>query len=322
MPTIPAEAAAYMSRHHGVITRSRAASFGIDSATVQRLRESGALITLHRGVYAAAASATTPERTLLAAIAAGGQGSRASHRSAAWLRGIIDEPPPMPTITVDYRRGGRLEGVEVHRSRALGPASDVRGIPTTTLVVTLRDLTVQAGAAELTWLVDRAFGNRLVRPADLMRELGGDRHHPGARRLLAHLAERGFGDRDDAPPSVAESHLHRLVAAAGLPQPDREVTVWAEGHEYSLDTAYRALMLCFEADGHASHSSPEQISRDHDRRAALRGVGWDVVVFTYGDLTRQRARVIRRLRSTYLAHGGELSGEMSRDMSAAIAAAG
>ncbi|HET9691691.1 MAG TPA: type IV toxin-antitoxin system AbiEi family antitoxin domain-containing protein [Acidimicrobiales bacterium] len=300
MASQPDSVVVWLRANHGVISRAQAVSLGMAPGQVRRLVATGGWHVLHRGVYSPAPCSPTPHRDLLAAVLAGGAGAVASHRSAGWLHGLLDGPPSQPSITVPYPRCADVKGARVTRSRDVPSRVVITGISTTAAWATLRDLATVAGPAELTMLVDRALAHRLVQVGPLARRLQADRKHPGSRLLLDHVARRGLGVGE--APTVAESLMQRLLVEAGLPPPARQWKVVAEGRTFYLDAAYPDRLLCFESDGHEFHSSPEAISADHDRRAALRSVGWDVVVFTYRDLRADRRRVIARMQRSWAAH--------------------
>ena len=54
-----------------------------------------------------------------------------------------------------------------------------------------------------------------------------------------------------------------------------------------------------EVDGYAYHSSPEQLQRDNARRNALEVEGWQFLVYTWLDVTREPRRVAAEIAAFY-----------------------
>lgn len=288
----------WLAAHDGVITRARALRLGMTPAMVSNRVESGEWIVAHRGVYLDAASTRTPRQALLAAIAAGGPGTVASHWSAAWLLGLRAEPPSRPWILVPAQRRTRLGGVTVVRSRDIGRTESHHGLPCTDPMRTILDCAAVGPSAALAQLVDAALANHCVTLAILQRAARPEpsARTPGRRALRQCLQQRGM---IGAPtPSVLESKMARLLHAHGLPAPAAEVVTGPRG-EYRLDYAYPELLFAVEVDGYAWHSSPEQLASDARRRNTLARRGWTVLVFTWLDLSRRPGEVAAEITDAY-----------------------
>jgi very-short-patch-repair endonuclease len=228
----------------------------------------------------------------------------ASHRSAAWLWGLIDHPPPAPELTLPGRdqRGRRLRGVAARQSTDLDDRRTIvrRGIPCTDALRTLVDLGAVVRTRCLSDAVDRALATRLVTVAGLIAELGrvGRPGRTGVGTLRRVLTERGFVGAPE--PSVLESKAQRLFRREGLPVPSFELVTGPEG-EYRLDTASQALLLAIEFDGYACHFSPEHLQRDHVRRNRLQAQGWRCLIYTWCDVVRSPRRVACEIADMYAA---------------------
>jgi hypothetical protein len=119
---------------------------------------------------------------------------------------------------------------------------------------------------------------------------------PGIRALRQVLTERGFIGVPH--PSVLESKTQRIFLTRRLPLPDCELVAGKEG-EYRLDFAYPALKLAIEVDGYIWHFSPEHTRRDNARRNALTLQGWQILVYTWREITQEPARVAREIAEAY-----------------------
>jgi hypothetical protein len=134
-------ASRYMADHHGLIDHGSALRFGASMKFVQHRIDAGEWVRVHRGVYRAAAAPPSPEQTLLAAVWACGPDAVASHRSAAWLWGLLAAPPEWPEVSVPHRQAPRERRITVHRSTDLvGTVAHVqRGVPVTDPARTILD---------------------------------------------------------------------------------------------------------------------------------------------------------------------------------------
>lgn len=90
--------------------------------------------------------------------------------------------------------------------------------------------------------------------------------------------------------------LFRVAASALWPDTPRlvqEHPVQAGGRSYRLDFAVPGLKRAVELDGHATHSSPEDIARDRQRKRALEDAGWQVRYYGGQEVTQDADRVVR-----------------------------
>ncbi len=106
---------------------------------------------------------------------------------------------------------------------------------------------------------------------------------PAARRLL-----RAAGD---GARSEAERLLVKLLRQAGI-------TGWKTNYpigKYKADVAFPEQRVVLEADGWAFHSDPEAFAKDRKRQNEIALMGWQVLRFTWLDLTRYPDRVIAEI---------------------------
>ncbi|HLH47350.1 MAG TPA: type IV toxin-antitoxin system AbiEi family antitoxin domain-containing protein [Acidimicrobiales bacterium] len=282
VPVTPAEhpdvrLARRLRQTHGVLGGPDALALGFSAEQIQRRLAAGRWRPLHRGVYVVAGARVTPEARIFAACLAAGPVATASHRSAAWLHGLLRHPPDEITVTIPTRCRRRLAGVTTYRSD-LEPRQRVsrRGIPTTSIVRTLDDLAAVAPASELDTAVDVALANGVVLRGALTAAVagpaGGRRGRPGTKALRGALTRRGLVD--PPAPSVLESRVRRLLTSWGITPLGCEVAV--AGGRYRLDFQV-VVGLALEVDGFTYHSSPEAKAYDAHRRNALRALGVVVV---------------------------------------------
>src|ERR1700761_8309198 len=117
-------------RQHGVVSTAQMTDLGFPKATISSAVVGGRLHPIHRGVYAVGHMAITWEGRCLAAGLAR-PGSVASHKTAAWIYGLLRTRPGTIHLTTSTRQRAKRDFV-VHFAR-LG-ADDwttIDGIPVT-----------------------------------------------------------------------------------------------------------------------------------------------------------------------------------------------
>lgn len=108
---------------------------------------------------------------------------------------------------------------------------------------------------------------------------------PAARRLLQAA--------DDGAQSEAERILLRLLRTGGL-------TGWKANfpvNGYRIDVAFLVEKVAVEVDGFAFHSDPDAFHNDRVRQNSIALQGWQVLRFTWLDLTEYPERVLATIRS-------------------------
>lgn len=283
------------ARRGGILTIDDVRSLGVEDKVVSRLVASGVFRRAFPGVFVLASRPQDHRLLLRAAMVAAGAGAVASHRSAAWVYGWIDRPPPDPEITLVRSAHRRGEGMILHRSQVAVSSRRVRGVVCTEPLRTLVDLASQVGpGSDLTGALDRALANRHISLVTLERSL--PRRRRGVEAVRAYLAERGYVG--GPAPSMLESRMARILAQAGLTGFNAEVIAGSAG-QYRIDFADPGVRLALECYGYAWHSSPAQLVRDERRHRALTLEGWTVLIYTWHDLDGDPRRVVAEIREAY-----------------------
>ncbi len=126
-------------RQHGVVSAGQLVRIGFPKATISGAVREGRLHPIYRGVYAVGHEALSWEGRCLAAVLAN-EPAVASHRTAAWIWGLLRSRPGTFHLIAPTRRH-RKELVVVHFARL--EAEDwttVDGIPVTSPARTVLDL--------------------------------------------------------------------------------------------------------------------------------------------------------------------------------------
>ncbi len=181
--------------------------------------------------------------------------------------------------------GRRRDGSRVRRRdlKAVDVA-EKRGLLVTELSLTVVEAAVrQRGAAKI---MDSALQHRIELRALWHAHLRNKGRYgsPAARRLL-QVAE-------DGAHSAAERLLIRLLKAA-------RITGWRANYPvagYRADVGFPKQKLAIEVDGFAFHSDSEDFHIDRKRQNAIALAGWQVLRFTWLDLTEYPERVIAEIK--------------------------
>jgi len=108
---------------------------------------------------------------------------------------------------------------------------------------------------------------------------------PTARRLLQAAS--------DGARSEAERLLVKLLR-------DNDMTGWKTNYPvggYKVDVAFPRQKVAIEADGWAFHTNQEDFQNDRERQNKIMLLGWQVLRFTWLDLTEYPQRVLAVIRS-------------------------
>lgn len=258
------EIARIAARQHGVISLEQLENAGVHrQGRTTRLR-AGRLHRVHRGVFAVGHHGLSKAGRWMAAMLACGPGAVLSHTSAGELWGMIrSRRPPSPAavdaavhVTVTSDTGRRRRGIVVHRSRTLTAAGviDRHGIPVTTPSRTLADLRRT--------LPPKSFAAALREAEFLNLPIDPDLEPDGTRSEL----EAGF---------LAICRRHRI------PMPKTNARV----DSFIVDFFWPTRRLIVEVDGWDSHGTRSAFEADRERDTQLKLLGYDVVRFTWRQLT-------------------------------------
>ena len=278
---------------YGVVGRRQLTEAGLGPEWIDRQLAARRLCRVHAGVYA-----LVPSRLLkrhgryLAAVIACGDGALVSHRDAGTLWKIRAGASGAIDITVPRGRTRTHRGIVVHTTRAWHPddISERAGIPCTSLPRTLVDLAAVERPHRLERALElaqheRIFDGRTIAAA--LERANGRRGVARLRHLLAELS-------DEPPPTRTEIErcFLRLVRNAGLPPPKVNEHIG----KYEVDFHWPAHRLVVETDGRATHGTDQAFEEDRRRDLYLRLAGWDVMPFTWRQVTRESAQVTEALR--------------------------
>jgi very-short-patch-repair endonuclease len=286
---VPAEVrlAPLLERQDGLVTLAQAIDLGVSARTVQRRVRAGDWERVLPRVFLVAGHPRTDAvRVRGAHLWVGGPGA-VSGPAAAWWHGMLAAAPRTVELTLPRESCPRSRPEVCLRRKALCPADlvKVRGLWLTDKPLTA--LETAAAIPEGSVFLDRAL-QRHVRFPGVYRAYCRNLGSRGSARQGALLV--AAADRAD---SAAERRAVALLRQAGI-------TGWVLGHpfgSYLVDIAFPDCKVAVEIDGWAWHMDVDRFRSDRHKGNALVRAGWDVLRFTWHDLTNRPDYVISEIRA-------------------------
>lgn len=279
-------------------TTAELRAMGITPKRLRLLAENGELRRLLRGVYVAGHVPDDIGLRVAATAKVVAPGHVVIDRTAAWLHGVdafgfAETDTVVETAVPSDANPSDRADVDGHK-RSLGEQdlTTLAGVEVTTPLRTALDLGCglrrRDAFAAMCGLARAGEFDATACVAELPRFAG--------RRGVCQL--RGLSRLvDPRMESHREAWVYLELADAGLPLPEPQVWVEIDGvPTYRLDFAYVGRRVAIEYDGQEFHG-PDEEEHDAARRAALRALGWTVVVVRRGDFHgRNLDRWIRGVR--------------------------
>ena len=291
------------------MTAAELAAAGVSRGQLRRLVRHGAWLRLARGVFAPAELVTAEagdrageHAVRVAAALAATAGTVGSHHSAALIHGMellgrrLNETVALtrPPGGVGSQTGG--PGIRLHIAAL--PAGHVvvrRGLPVTSVTRTVVDLARASSFRAGVVAADSALRSKHVSKADLDSCLTTCAGWPGiqnARRVAAFADARSE--------SVLESISRVAFHERGLPPPELQAWVGDEDEIIGrADFLWRAYRTVGEADGAVKYADPARALAQLKRDARLRTAGFEVVHFTWQDITRTPDEVMAWIKTAF-----------------------
>lgn len=270
----------------GVVTLDQARVAGLSQDAINRRVRAGKWTRCSPGVYFAADRPFTDSARIRAAVWGYGLRAVASGLAAAWWHGLTKFAPDVVEVTVPRNSNGRVRYGSRVRRRALHTSDVVErnGLHVTALPLTVIEAAVRRGGGPK--LMDSALQRHVELGALWKAHLRNKgRHGSPAARLLLQAADGGAR-------SEAERLMAALLRKAGI-------TGWTANYPvagYKVDFGFPGPKVALEIDGLAFHSNTDDFHHDRIRQNAIALAGWQVLRFTWLDLTEYPDRVIAEVR--------------------------
>ncbi|BBX92169.1 DUF559 domain-containing protein [Mycolicibacterium boenickei] len=277
----------YLRDHDGVITRAQALSAGLSDDAISRRVRSGHWLRCAPGVFFVDDRPFTDAARVRSAVWSYGPTATASGLAAAWWHGVTRYPPECVEVTVPKVSNHRKrEGIRVRRRDLLSPDIVERnGLQVTALPLSVIEAATRRGGGAA--LMDRALQRHveLKQLWDAHLRNKGRHGSPAARILLLSAA--------DGARSEAERLLLKLLRR-------NKITGWKANHPvagYKIDVVFPAARLAIEVDGWAFHSDADDFENDRNRQNIISLHGYQILRFTWLDLTEYPDRVLAEIRN-------------------------
>ncbi|HEY0318315.1 MAG TPA: hypothetical protein VGC49_08480 [Solirubrobacterales bacterium] len=213
----------------------------------------------------------------------------ASHRSAAWLWGLLRSGPETIDLTTPNRRHAK-PGVRLHYGRlSENDTSTLDDIPVTALPRTFLDLAATLSPERLARVLERAEELQLFDLGPVEELLACSGGHPGAGKLRRALAI--YRDEPAFTRSGLERQFLKLVRKSGLPAPSMNFVVAG----FELDAYWQAERFAVELDVYETHGTHGAFERDRLRQDDLLLIGVEMIRVTGPRLRREPEATIDRV---------------------------
>jgi very-short-patch-repair endonuclease len=288
-----------LRRHDGVITMAQAHSLGLSYDAVEWRVRNGRWRRCARSVFFVDDRPFTDAARIRAAVWGYGAQATASGLAAAWWLDLTRFAPQVVEVTVPRNSHGRRHVGSRVRRRNLSPLDVIErgGLRVTSLPLTAVEAAVRRGGGP------NVMDNALQQHTELrklweahMRNKG--RYGSPAARMLLQAADEGTR-------SAAERLFAQMLNQAGI-------TGWKPNQMvagYEVDFLFRDAKLAVEVDGFAFHSDPEAFNRDRKKQNAIALAGYQILRFTWIDLTEYPERVIAEVKRAIRARNSVVNPE-------------
>ena len=251
---------------------------------------SGRLHVVFRGVYSVGCGELPPLARELAALLACGERSFLSHRSAAFVWGMLRTQPEDVELSVVGRCLESRTGIRVHRLRGI-EKRDLRrheGLRVSSPARATLEVAAVGTREELVEAVDEGLARRRFTPRDLQLLLARNRGRRGAGRIAELLGDE---TAMAISRSQAEKAFLRLIRDSGLAMPETNVRIGG----FEADFLWREQRLVVELDTVTYHSGPGVFQRDREKALVFRDAGLDTMRFTREHAVNQPTTVLVRV---------------------------
>jgi very-short-patch-repair endonuclease len=283
-------------RQHGVVALWQLDDKGFDAQLARKRLAAHRLLRIHQGVYALGPILKRSGH-LMAAVLACGPGAVLSHRSAAFLNGILDDSRDRVDVIAPNRRGRAPKGISAHRDGTLTPTDRmvIDKIPCTSLARTLLDIAATESPSTLRYAVTQSEVEQVFDLTEAVELLSRSRGRRGVARLRLAI-EHHDPDEQEARREL-EKKLVRLYRRGDLSPPEVNGHLVIDGISMMPDFMWRDARLILEADSRRVHGTATASEKDRQRDQRLAAAGWTVIRCTWHQVTNEPERLTQTLRS-------------------------
>jgi very-short-patch-repair endonuclease len=264
--------------HHGLVSRAELRRAGLTEYAIEEAIRLGRLHRVFRGVYALGRPGIDERGRMCAATLVCGSGTVVSHRSAAFLLGLLDRAPVVVDVIAPDSRGRKVDGIRVHLVRVpeRSEAGTVAGIPCTSPARTIVDLAGIVSDRTLRSVIERAAAKRILDIGAVeTASRPGIRGAKALRTLTDQWRKAAPLARRSRLKSPLEAKVLPLLAQRNLPTPGANVPVrLADGTTIEVDFLWAEQRFVLEADSRDFHGTEVAFERDRWRDRELMRIGF------------------------------------------------
>jgi predicted transcriptional regulator of viral defense system len=277
---------------NGVVTLEQLEALGLSRRAIFQREAVGRLFRVSQTVYSLTPRVMTQRGRFMAAVLGCGPDAVLSHRSAAYLWGLVDTWEEPIDVTAPNRRGRNPEGVAAHRDGSLQPIDKTtcHGVPCTTVARTILDFAGIEPERKVRKAVAEAEVLQILDKPKLRALLKRSRRRRGVAQLRLILDE--IHPQTKRTRSELERLFLTMCAKQGIPEP--EVNVWlsaADGKRYQADFLWRDCRRIIEADSRRFHDTDSAFVSDRKRQQQLELAGWHISRCTWEEVVREPRRL-------------------------------
>jgi tellurite resistance protein len=298
-------------RFAGIFTTAELLAAGFSKAKIAVLLKRGVLTKVCRGVYAPSGYLAElhghDERAerlvaIAAAVATAGRRAVASHEDAAILHdlALLDRPrADLVTVSRPHEAPGSRTGRPGVRVREVAlPAHHVTvgdGVPVTSVERTVIDLARTLPFRSGVVVADSALHAFKTGQPLLLNLIKDCSRWPGIKK-----ARQVVDFSDPLAESPFESIARVAFRDGGLPRPMLQVSITEPARVIArVDFLWDKHATIAEADGAVKYADPLRARQQLRRDAELRSAGYEVVHFTWRELTSAPEQVIQSIRVAF-----------------------
>jgi predicted transcriptional regulator of viral defense system len=299
------EIARICQSQNGLVTLEQLEAHGLTVQAVHERLLSGRLHRIHQGVYSLTPRVMTQRGVFMAAVLACGPDAVLSHRSAAYLWGMVDSWEEPIDVTAPNRRGRSPDGVAAHRDSSLQPIDKTThfDVPCTTVARTVLDYAGVESERKVRRVIAQGEVLGILDKSKLRALLKRSRRRRGVARLRLILDT--IHPQTERTRSELERLFLEMCARREVPEPG--VNIWlrgADGERYQADFLWRDQWLIVEADSRRFHDTDSAFVADRKRRQQLELAGWRVSQCTWEEVEREPRRLAETVRALIVQNGG------------------
>ncbi len=276
----------------GVLSLAEFEACGMPRQLVAERALQGFFHRLYPAVYAVGHPNPPRQGRLLAAVKACGRGAVLSHYAAAELWGLMKAVDRHPDVTVPSSASRAPRRINLHRSQYLDPRdlATREGIPVTTPVRTVVDLSADLSESALRRLLREALARHRISPRSLANALTRLGPRRGIRKLRRLMATGMVPTR-----SELEDVVYDLLLAGGLEPPVVNEAMRVGDRWVVPDFRWPEQRLVLEADGARWHDNALARPDDRERQRLLEAAGERVLRVTWHQAVDEPGRLVSRL---------------------------